>query len=70
MRSASVWLSPSQEVRERLQFIVDRRNKIAHESDMIPSPYDELWPIDRQMATDAVDFIDNVAESIHSIITQ
>ena len=58
----------SREVREKLSLIVDRRNKIAHEADINPSPYEDLWPIDRQTVNGAVDFIESIVESIHLII--
>ena len=58
----------SQGVREKLSLIADRRNKIAHEADINPSPYEDLWPIDRQTVNDAVDFIESIVESIHLII--
>ena len=60
-------MSP-QEVRERLNLIVDRRNKIAHEADVNRSPYEGLLPIDRRMADDAVDFIERVGENIYAVI--
>ena len=58
----------SQDVRENLSLIADRRNKIAHEADINPSPYEELWPIDRQTVTGAIDFIESIAECIYMII--
>ena len=60
--------TPSDEVRNRLRLIVDRRNQIAHEADVNPSPYEELWPIDRQIVTESVDFIERVVESMYSVI--
>lgn len=55
-------------VRDRLKSIVDRRNKIAHEADVNPSPYEGLWHIDHQMTADAVDFIERVGEGIYAAI--
>ena len=60
-------ISP-QEARERLSLIVDRRNSIAHEADVNPSPYEGLLPIDRQMTADAIEFIERVGEHIYAII--
>ena len=60
-------MSP-QVVRERLNLIVDRRNKIAHEADVNRSPYEALLPIDRRTADDAVDFIERVGENIYAVI--
>lgn len=59
---------PPDEVRDRLRLIADRRNQIAHEADVNPSPYEELWPIDRQIVTESVDFIERVVESMYSVI--
>ena len=60
-------MSP-QEVRERLNLIVDRRNGIAHEADVNPIFHEGLLPIDRRMADDAVDFIERVGENIYAVI--
>ena len=56
------------EVRERLSAIVARRNQIAHEADINPSPYEDLWPIDEQTVSESVDFIERIAESIYAVI--
>lgn len=59
---------PAEDVRERLRLIVDRRNKIAHEADMSPVPHEDRLPIDRQMVTSAVDFLEQIVEAIHVVI--
>ena len=59
----------SQEARETLQLIVGRRNQIAHEADMNPSPYEARFSIDRQMVTEAVEFVEDVAESMYAVIS-
>ncbi len=59
---------PPQEVREYLGSIIDRRNQIAHEADSNPSPHEDLWPIDRQMVVDSVDFIEQISERIYDVI--
>ena len=56
-------------VRETLGVIVDRRNKIAHEADMDPYAYEERSPIDRQMVTQSVNFMEQVVESIDLVIS-
>ena len=58
-----------QDVKDRLRLIVDRRNKIAHEADLDPSYPGSRWPISSSDSADAVDFIEEVCEAIHSIIT-
>ena len=58
----------SQSVRNTLSAIVDRRNQIAHEADMDPSFPGTRWPIDEQMVTEAVDFIERLAETIYEIV--
>ena len=59
----------TEQVKNRLRLIVDRRNKIAHEADMSPFPYQDRWPINRHMVTNAVDFLEQVVEAIHTVIT-
>lgn len=59
---------PPEEAKERLLLIVERRNKIAHEADVSPLLSQELWPIDRQIVTESVDFIERVVESMYSVI--
>lgn len=65
--AGSMGMSP-QEVRSRLDIIVVRRNGIAHEADVNPTPYGGLLPIDRQITADAVDFIERVGEGIYAAI--
>ena len=57
------------QIKEQLSSIVERRNKIAHEADINPT-YNtgERWPIDENMVNDAVDFIEQVVNSIHQVL--
>ncbi len=55
----------SQDVRDTLKTIVDRRNQIAHEADMDPSYPDTRWLINAQMVDEAVNFVDRIAEAIY-----
>ena len=62
--------STSQDVRDRLRLVVDRRNKIVHEADSSPS-YGQigiLWPLNSTQTDDAVAFTESVAEAIHSAV--
>lgn len=57
------------QIKEQLSLIVERRNKIAHEADIDPTyNIGERWPIDENMVNDAVDFIEQVVESIHQVL--
>ncbi|MEG4025098.1 HEPN domain-containing protein [Microcoleus sp. S13C4] len=57
------------DIKQQLILIVDRRNKIAHEADIDPSyPIGDRWPIDELLVNEAVDFIEQVVESIHNIL--
>jgi len=60
---------PAKDIKQELSIIVDRRNKIAHEADINPE-YDlgDRWEINEEDVNDAVDFIEQVVESIHSIL--
>ena len=60
---------PAQEIRQQLNLIADRRNKIVHEADMDPTPYDTQWPIDEALVDDAINFIEQIAETIHDLLT-
>ena len=60
---------PAKDIKQQLSIIVDRRNKIAHEADIDPTlGLGNRWRIDEILVNDAVDFIEQVVESIHAII--
>ncbi|BAZ28343.1 hypothetical protein NIES4074_07740 [Cylindrospermum sp. NIES-4074] len=62
-------IKQAQPIKQQLSFIVDRRNKIAHEADIDPSlGIGYRWDIDELMVNDAVSFIEQVVESIHQIL--
>jgi hypothetical protein len=59
----------TKDIRQRLSAIVDRRNKIAHEADINPTfGIGSRWNIDEILVNDAVDFIEQVVESIHQVL--
>lgn len=60
---------PAQEIRQQLNLIADRRNKIVHEADMDPTPYDTRWPIDEILVDDAINFLEQIAEAIYDLLT-
>ena len=72
---ASVWdrvgasLSmTSSDVKTRLNIIIDRRNRIAHEGDIDPAMGIGMkYPIDFTTTKNAVDFVDDVIRAIHAI---
>ena len=53
---------------ERLKLIVSRRNQIAHEADTDPSYGGRLWPVDFDMVDEAVSFIEQLTEAIHTTV--
>lgn len=57
-----------EDIKRQLELIVDRRNKIAHESDMDPSFPGSRWPINRPLVDDAISFIEQIAEAIFDVI--
>ena len=61
--------SSPQDVKTQLRLIVERRNKIAHEADLDPSYPGIRWPISSADAGSTVQFINDICESIHSVIT-
>ncbi|MGI0486609.1 HEPN domain-containing protein [Pantanalinema rosaneae CENA516] len=59
----------AKDVKQQLSAIVDRRNKIAHEADINPTfGIGSRWYIDETLVNDAVDFIQQVVESIHQVL--
>lgn len=52
-----------------MMLMVDRRNKIVHEADMDSTPYDNRWPIDEALAEDVINFIEQITEAIHDLLT-
>jgi hypothetical protein len=59
----------ARDIKQQLSLIVDRRNKIAHEADIDPTlNLGDRWYIDEAMVNDAVNFIEQVVESIHQIL--
>jgi hypothetical protein len=60
---------PAKDVKQQLNFIIDRRNKIAHEADIDPTfGIGSRWNIDEVLVSDAVNFIEQVVESIHQTL--
>ena len=58
----------SSDVRTQLDLIVDRRNRIVHESDVDPSlGIGNKYPIDFLLVDRAVGFLNSVAHAIHQI---
>jgi hypothetical protein len=61
---------PAKDMKQQLSVIIDRRNKIAHEADIDPTfGIGSRWNIDEALVSDAVNFIEQVVESIHHSIT-
>ncbi len=66
---ASKMSKPSEDIKQQLTLIVDRRNKIAHEADIDPTlNIGNRWYIDESMVGDTVDFIEQLVESIHQLL--
>jgi RiboL-PSP-HEPN len=57
------------DIKQQLNSIVDRRNKIAHEADIDPTfNIGSRWNIDELLVGDAVGFIEMLVESIHQVL--
>jgi len=60
---------PPKDIKQELSIIVDRRNKIAHEADIDPTlGLGNRWGINEGLVNDAVDFIEQIVESIHLVL--
>jgi hypothetical protein len=55
------------DVKRELKLIVDRRNKIAHEADTDPTPPRSRYPINEQLVTRSLDFLDTVVSAIIAV---
>ena len=53
------------DLKTKLKLVVDRRNKIAHESDMNPSYPGTKWPISPSDVEDIIIFIDTLINDIY-----
>lgn len=59
----------AKDIKQQLNSIVDRRNKIAHEADIDPTfNIGSRWNIDEVIVGEAVDFIERLVESIHQVL--
>lgn len=67
--SKSLGLSTA-DIRNNLRLIIDRRNKIAHEADLDPSYPGTRWPITPTDTKKTIQFIVDICETIHSVVTQ
>ena len=60
---------PAKDIKQQLNSRVDRRNKIAHEADIDPTfNIGNRWNIDEVLVGNAVDFIEQIVESIHQVL--
>jgi RiboL-PSP-HEPN len=59
----------AKDIKQQLNSIVDRRNKIAHEADIDPTfGIGSRWNIDEVLVGDAVNFIETLVETIHQVL--
>lgn len=58
---------PAVDIRNKLSLIVDRRNKIAHESDYNPIT-NSKYPISKSDVNDIISFLDNLSKAIYRIL--
>lgn len=56
------------DVKTQLQLIIDRRNQIAHESDLDPSKPGNRWPISLSDTKRIIDFIQDIGETIYVVV--
>lgn len=56
------------DLKAKLRLIVDRRNKIAHESDMDPSYPGNKWPISSTDVREVIEFVEKLVQEIYDKI--
>ncbi|QKW15743.1 HEPN domain-containing protein [Verrucosispora sp. NA02020] len=54
-------------VKRRLKLIVDRRNKIVHEADTDPTIPPTRYPINDQLVSDSLDFLESVVDALGAV---
>lgn len=55
-------------MKAQLQLILERRNQIVHESDLDPSNLGNRWTISPPDSAKAIDFIQELGETIHIVV--
>lgn len=66
---SSQMATSTKDIKQQLNSIVDRRNKIAHEADIDPTFNIGIrWNIDEEIVSDAVDFIERLVEGVHRVL--
>lgn len=61
-------VSEAKALKRGLSLIVSRRNKIAHEGDLQPTPLREPWPINRSDVEFVESHIDRIVRSIDAVV--
>jgi hypothetical protein len=59
---------PAAGIKKKLDLIIDRRNKIAHEADLDPTLPASKWPIDEMLAEDSISFIEILGHEIIAVV--
>jgi len=59
---------PTQDIKEQLSLIIERRDQIAHEADIDRTCPDARCPINQTFVSEKVDFLEQVVESIHKVL--
>lgn len=63
----------AKKLKSRLELIVERRDKIAHEADTIPPSQrlpERRWTINYQMTEDAIEFMEKIVKAIYDLLTE
>ena len=58
----------AQSAKNRLNLIIDRRNKIAHEADMDHTAPGARWPIDEILVQEAIDALEQIVDAIYDVV--
>lgn len=59
---------PSKDLKDQLNLIIDRRNKIAHEADLDPTYPGIRWPIASTDVAGVVSFVSDIVEAIDLLV--
>jgi hypothetical protein len=66
--TAATQVIKAQDLKKNLSLIVKRRNRIAHEGDLQPSPLREPWPITQADLVFVKDHIEQIVRAIDAVV--
>lgn len=64
---AAALSQPAGDIKRQLMLVVDRRNKIAHEADIDPTPPPSRYPINETLVVGSLDFLERLVTALDTV---